>query len=119
MRLGNVTGAAAAFQKALGTASPASAMEHRDVPALYVIAEAQAGSGDVAAARARSARSREEKSALLVDAKASYEHSADTWRQIPNPSRISPCGFLSSGLQSPAMSSKARVDLAKAISGQH
>ena len=37
----------------------------------------------------------EERSELLKEASTSYNASAETWRQIPNPSAISPGGFLS------------------------
>ncbi len=94
-RLGNLPAAAAAFQKALDTANPAAALEHQDVPALYVIAEAQAGLGNVVAARARRAPGSGHGQNLLAESRAWRQRSAETWRRIPNPSRFNPNGFLS------------------------
>ena len=74
-------------------ARASSATERRDVAALYVVADAQAGLGDVATAEARRDAG-EGRSRLLEEAGTSYEASARTWRQIPHPSAISPGGFL-------------------------
>ena len=93
LRLGNPREAKAMVQKALDVSRASSATERRDVAALYVIADAQAGLGDVATAEARSDVG-EERSRLLEEAGTSYEASARTWGQIPNPSAISPGGFL-------------------------
>jgi len=96
-RMGSLHDAASAYQKALEIANPPVAVEHQDVPALYIVAEAQAGLGDVAAALARDAHTPEERSRSANEARTSYRQSLETWRQVPNPTRISPSGFLSDG----------------------
>ncbi len=95
LRLGKPQEAREMIQKALDVTKAESASERRDVAALYVVADAQAGLGDVATVEARDAVS-EERSRLIKEASTFYQASAGTWRQIPNPSRISPGGFLSS-----------------------
>jgi eukaryotic-like serine/threonine-protein kinase len=97
MRLGNPQAASAAFQKALDIANPAVALQHKDVPALYPIGEAQAGKADAAAALARLARNAEDRSRFTEEARAAYQESTETWSHIPNPSRFSPGLFLSNG----------------------
>jgi len=96
-RMGSLHDASSAYQKALEIVNPPVAVEHHDVPALYIVAEAQAGLGDVAAALAHAAHTPEESSRLANEARTSYRQSLETWRQVPNPTRISPSGFLSDG----------------------
>jgi serine/threonine protein kinase len=97
MRLRNPEEALLAFQKALDTANPAVALQHDDVPALYAIGEAQAGSAEAASALAHKSQNSEERSRLLNEARAAYQASLETWNRIPNPSNISSGLFLSNG----------------------
>jgi len=97
LRLGNPQQASAAFQKALDTVNPSVAIQHKDVPAFYVISEAQAGKGQAASVEARSAQNSEERSRLTSEARIAYQSSLETWGQIPNPSNISASLFLSNG----------------------
>ena len=97
LRLRNPQQASAAFQKALDTVNPPVAMQHKDVPALYVISEAQAGKGEAASMAARRAQSPEERSSLANEARIAYQSSLETWSQIANPSSISSSLFLSNG----------------------
>jgi serine/threonine protein kinase/tetratricopeptide (TPR) repeat protein len=94
MRLGELPEARVMVQKALDVSRASSATERRDVAALYVVADAQAALGDIAVAQTHDAVG-EERARLKKEASASYEASTETWRQIPNPSVISPGGFLS------------------------
>jgi tetratricopeptide (TPR) repeat protein len=93
-RMGKTSDAFAAYRKALDTANPAAAAEHNDVPLLYVIADAQAGLADVGSSLARQARDPGERSRLTQEARSYRQQSLETLRHIPNPSRISPSGFL-------------------------
>jgi serine/threonine protein kinase/tetratricopeptide (TPR) repeat protein len=97
LRLGNPQQASASFQKALDTMNPPVAMQHKDVPALYVISEAQAGKGEAARVEARSAQNPEERSRLTNEARIACQSSLETWGQIPNPSSVSSSLFLSNG----------------------
>lgn len=97
LRLGNLKQASVSFQKALDTMNPPVAMQHKDVPAFYVISEAQAGKGQAASVEARSAQNSEERSRLTNEARIAYQSSLETWGQIPNPSSISSSLFLSNG----------------------
>jgi serine/threonine protein kinase/tetratricopeptide (TPR) repeat protein len=97
MKLGNPREASAAFQKALDIENPAAALEHKDVPALYPIAEAQAGKAEAASALSRLAQNAEDRSRLVEEARAAEQASQETWSHIPTPSRFSPNLFLSNG----------------------
>ena len=93
-RMGNLQGAEDSYQKALDVTNPPFAVEHNDIPALYVIAEAQSGLAETAAALARAARDPEQHKRLTQDAQSYRQQSTQTWQNIPNPSQISPSGFL-------------------------
>ena len=95
LRLGSPHEASGAYQKALDVTNPLAARQYQDVPALYVIAQAQAGEAKAAAALATAARSPEDRSKLAAESRTATQESFETWRQIPSPSRISPSGFLS------------------------
>ncbi len=97
LRLGNPGQASIAFQKALDAVNPPVAVQHKDVPGLYVISEAQAGKGQAAMATAPSAQNSEERLRLTNEARMAYQASLETWGQIPNPSSISSSLFLSNG----------------------
>jgi len=96
MILGELDQASAAFHKALEVMQPSSAAERHDVPALYALADVYAGLGDVAAAKARQSGDSVLRSNLSNEARSWYQNNLDTWKQIPNPSNLSPTGFLAS-----------------------
>lgn len=100
-QLGRYGDASAAYKKALEVLNPSLAIQNQDVPALYVVGEAQEGLGDVAAALARQTHTPDQRSRLANEAQAFYQQSATTWREVKNPSRIAPSGFLSRGPRRP------------------
>ena len=67
---------------AICTASALVAASPRNTEALYALADVYAGLGDLASSRA-----------ATPDARAWYEKSLSTWRQVPNPAHVSPKGF--------------------------
>jgi len=85
--------AAAEYAKALQTSNVSFSVEHMDIPALYAAADAYAGMGDLAVMEARRTRDTAAQARLVKQARASYENSLRTWRQIPYPSRISGNGY--------------------------
>jgi non-specific serine/threonine protein kinase/serine/threonine-protein kinase len=98
LQQGKLAEASSAYQTALQTTNP-TAVDQKDVPALYVVAEVQTGLGSVATLKAHGAQSSEEHSLLMKEARSSFQRSRATWRQIPSPSRISPSGFFSRTLK--------------------
>jgi eukaryotic-like serine/threonine-protein kinase len=94
VKMGRLQEATTAYTKAVETANLTFSLEHMDIPALYAAADAYAGLGDVAAAEAQKATDTALRSKLWGDARTSYEKSLNVWKQIPNPSRISPNGYL-------------------------
>ena len=93
LRLGEAKEAASTFQKSIVNLHGATAVKQQDVPALYEIAQAQSGAAEALTAQARNV-SGEEQSGLLKLASEYRRQSAETWSHVPNPSRISPNGFL-------------------------
>ena len=94
LRLGKLQEAKSCAQKSLDLMDPTAALARRDVSALYVIADAFATLGDIGTAQARNAQG-DQRALLMKEARESYDRVAETWRRIPNPSLISPSGFLS------------------------
>jgi tetratricopeptide (TPR) repeat protein len=94
VKMGRLREASAAYTKALDTANLPFSLEHMDPTALYAAADAFAGMGDVAAEEARKTQDPSLRSKRFNEARASYEKSLNTWKRIPNPSRISGNGFL-------------------------
>ena len=94
LRSGNANDAVTAYRKALDIEDPAAAILHNDVPALYVIAQAQAGLADADSALARTTHDHEQRGRLAEEAQNYRTQSVETRKHIPNPSRISPSGFL-------------------------
>jgi serine/threonine protein kinase/tetratricopeptide (TPR) repeat protein len=88
LKMGKLPEAAAEYAKALETANLEFSLQRMDLPALYAAADAYAGIGDVAVATATGLKDPMARSKLWADARASYEKSLNTWKQIPNPSRI-------------------------------
>ena len=114
LRLGNPQQASVAFQKALDMVNPPLALQQKDAPALYVIAEAQAGKAEAASAGARMSPNSEERSRLTNEARSLYQSSSETWSQISNPSSITSSLFLSNGPPHPPSGiSVARCEIQK------
>jgi tetratricopeptide (TPR) repeat protein len=84
---------APACRKALEKADISFALEHKDIAALYPIADAHAELGDLSTALARKSPDSREQMRLWNEASASYQKSLDTWRQIPQPARLGPSGY--------------------------
>jgi serine/threonine protein kinase len=93
-RMDKLQEASAEYKKALDTANLSFSLEHMDIPAFYAAAAAYRGLGDIALAQARGTVDPAQRSALLKKARESYQESLSAWKQIPNPSRINPNGFL-------------------------
>jgi hypothetical protein len=91
---GNYDDATAAYQKALSGAEP---LTKKGVPnewALYVVADASSGLGDIFAAQARRrVREDEKKTQEWNQARWWYERSAEAWRQVHNAGAMNPGGF--------------------------
>ena len=82
--LGRLREASSLYQQALDVVAPQAALERQDVPALYVVADAYAGLGDVAL-----------RSSSQEEARTWYEKSQRVWTAIQNPSPMNPLGYLS------------------------
>jgi non-specific serine/threonine protein kinase/serine/threonine-protein kinase len=93
-RMGRLEQASAAYKKAVERIEPPSPPEYQNVPALYAAASAYRGLGDIALARTRQNAATSPRPVLLREARESYEKSLAAWKQIPNPSHVSPLGYL-------------------------
>jgi tetratricopeptide (TPR) repeat protein len=82
----------AEYKTALSMLSPLLAGDHHDVPAAYAAADGYAAEGDVLVSLALEHASPDGR--RWSDARDRYEKSAQLWQVIPNPSRVSPLGFL-------------------------
>ena len=94
MKLGRPQEAAAEYAKALETANLTFSLQHSDIPALYAAADAYSGTGEEAALEARATQDGNLRSKLFGEARAAYQKSLDTWKQIPNPSKVSGNGYM-------------------------
>jgi hypothetical protein len=94
VRLGNLKEANIEYLKALENSRISFSLEHMDTPSLYAAAEAYAGMGDVAAARARKTSEKGRRDQLLQEARMEYHKSLDVWKRIPVPARYGPNGYL-------------------------
>jgi serine/threonine protein kinase/tetratricopeptide (TPR) repeat protein len=93
LEMGKVSEASAEYTQALDTAKVDFSRPRNDFPALNAAANAYAGLGDVAALQARKAQDSAARTRLLAEARADYEKSLSTWKDIPNPSRINGSGY--------------------------
>jgi tetratricopeptide (TPR) repeat protein len=84
----------AEYMMASSMLGPLLAADHHDVPAAYAAADGYAAEGDVLASLALQQTSADDRRRLWDDARDRYEKSARLWQVIPNPSRVSPLGFL-------------------------
>jgi eukaryotic-like serine/threonine-protein kinase len=94
VRLGNLKEAKIEYIKALEKSRLTFSLEHMDTPSLYAAAEAYAGMGDVAAARARQTSEKGRRDQLLQEARTAYHKSLDVWKHIPGPARYGPNDYL-------------------------
>jgi non-specific serine/threonine protein kinase/serine/threonine-protein kinase len=85
--------AASAYNKALQKADLSFSLAHKDIPALYPIADAHAGLGDLSMAMARNSHDPNQRARYRNEACNSYQQSLDTWHQIPQPARFSPSQY--------------------------
>jgi eukaryotic-like serine/threonine-protein kinase len=93
-KLGNLKEANGEYLKALEKARITFSLEHMDIPSLYAAAEAYAGMGDVAAARARQTSEKGRRDQLLQEARMEYRKSLEVGKHIPVPARYGPNGYL-------------------------
>jgi len=96
LKLGKTAEARAILEKALELMKPDAAVARRDVTALYVIGDAQSVLAEVVTAEANRATG-EQKLQYMKDAKSASDAAVETWKQVPNPTGISPIGFLVTG----------------------
>jgi len=95
LAMGNPVAAKKAYRQALDIAIPRATPNYKNVPALYPIANAYLGAGDASLTLARGESSQQEKQKHLAEACASFQDSKAAWSHVPDPSPISPNGFLS------------------------
>lgn len=114
LRMGRPHDARTHFEKALNTTKLSSSIKQNDFPALYAAAEAYAGTGDVSASAARKTADKTAQSKLWNEACASYEKSLGVWKHVPDPSRLSGNGYLSSAPQEIAQRlAKCRAEIVR------
>ncbi|HWZ99701.1 MAG TPA: protein kinase [Candidatus Dormibacteraeota bacterium] len=94
LSLGKMQEASTEFQEALETITPSLVTALQDVPAYYAAADGYAGLGDARLRETRSAKSDDERSKLIANARDFYVKSVEYWQKIPNPSRVSPSVFV-------------------------
>jgi serine/threonine protein kinase len=94
MKMGKLHEASSEYAQALDTAKLSFSIEHKDFPGIYAAADAYAGLGDVAAAKAHKTQDPALRSKLTTEARTEYEKSLNTWKQITNPSHINGNGYL-------------------------
>jgi eukaryotic-like serine/threonine-protein kinase len=93
-QLGRLQEAAASYRKALAIAEPLAAAKPPNTLALYAIADAYFGMGEIsrsAAANAPAASAACKKG--WTEARQWYSKSLDAWNIVPNPGSVTPSGF--------------------------
>jgi serine/threonine protein kinase/tetratricopeptide (TPR) repeat protein len=92
--LHNLEEAEASFRKALSLVDEAAKASHPNMQALYTLADARTGLGDVEAARASDPhRTRDARLQDWQHSVAWYKQSAQAWERVKEPGRISPDAF--------------------------
>ena len=92
--MGNRREAALAYHEALVIVEPLLLSQPANVAALYAAADVYFGIGELSKAdKQRSVAPSETQRNSWAAARAWYRKSAEAWRRIPNPARISPDGF--------------------------
>lgn len=81
------------FQRALTLAEPHAESPHPNEEALYTVADAYTGLGDVEAARAVASKPPSARMQHVNQARSWYERSLKTWKQVQEPSLLSPGGY--------------------------
>jgi eukaryotic-like serine/threonine-protein kinase len=92
-KLGRFQEADAAYRKALQKIDRSAAQSHRDMPALYPIADAYSGLGDLATALAARTSVPAEQMRLRKDACDNYRRSLEIWKLVPSLSGFSPSSY--------------------------
>jgi tRNA A-37 threonylcarbamoyl transferase component Bud32/tetratricopeptide (TPR) repeat protein len=100
LKLRDFAAARAAYDKALASIDVRQAVARGDVPALYALADAQAGMGDLLSAQAAELTDTAQHSQYRARACAYYADSAHTWSNVAEPASYSPDQFPSGNPQS-------------------
>jgi len=90
VKLGRYQEAAEAYRKATAEIDLPSAIARKDIPALYPMADAYSGMGDLAMALANKSRDSSERTQNRKEACTDYQKSLDIWKRLPQPSSLSP-----------------------------
>lgn len=99
LRLRDYVAARAAYDAVLGSANAQDAVARGDEAALYAVAGAQSGMGDVLMAQAGEVRDAGARAQYLVQACGYYADSARTWSRISEPALYSPDQYPSANPQ--------------------
>ncbi len=92
--LHNLEAAEASFQKAVSLVNEAIKASHPNMQALYTLADAYTGLGDVEASRASDPRfKRDVRVQHWQQSATSYRKSAELWQRVPEVGRVSPDAF--------------------------
>ena len=94
LKMGKLQEASAEYAKALDMAKLDFSIEHRDIPSLYAAADAYAGMGAIAVAEASTTQDLTLHAKLEAEARADYQKSLNTWKQITNPAPVSGNGYV-------------------------
>jgi tetratricopeptide (TPR) repeat protein len=90
--MGKWQDAAAAYQKALAIVEPLAAAQPPDFAALYAVADASFGMGELSKKEAQHSAAARQRN-LWMEARNWYRKSAEAWRRIPSPAAIGASGF--------------------------
>jgi len=92
-RLGQIDDARETYLRALEVSEPPAGRNPPNLQALYTLADAYSGLGDVAVYLAKRIKDPSKQLSHRTEAKSWYEKSLRVWRAIPNRSVISPSEF--------------------------
>jgi tetratricopeptide (TPR) repeat protein len=120
LRLRDLRQAEVHYQQGLDEAKISFSLDHMDTPALYAAAEAYAGLGDVAAARARRESVDDMRLSLWRQACSWYQKSLQTWKQVSTPSYYGPNGYVARGPENVAqLLAEGEMQLRGVVRAQH
>jgi len=92
--LHNLDAAEASFKKAVSLVNEATKASHPNMQALYTLADAYTGLGDVEARHASDPRlKRNDRAQHWQQSATWYRQSAEVWRRVPEVGRVSPDAF--------------------------
>jgi hypothetical protein len=92
--LHNLEAAEASFKNAVSLVNEAAKASHPNMQALYTLADAYTGLGDVEASRASDPRrKRGDRVQYWQQSETWYRQSAEVWRRVPEVGRVSPDAF--------------------------